>query len=79
MNNLSHNTECKYEAHNNQDLVRLNENWEKHLITTEKKDQWFREYVDRTMPIKSHFWILLGSLSLLSGFAAVMAYIQKIH
>lgn len=71
---------CRYEPHDVQgSLVKLNENWERHLEQTEAKDQWFREYVDRSMPVKSHFWILFGSLTLISAFATAMAYIEKIN
>jgi hypothetical protein len=39
--------------------------------------KWAASYIDRTMPIKSHFYILLGSLSILGTFAAVMQYLDK--
>ena len=74
------NVDCKYRSHDVQgSLNKLNDNWEKHLAQTERKEQWFREYVDRTMPVKSHFWILFGSLTLISAFATAMAYIEKIN
>lgn len=38
--------------------------------------EWLVSYIERTMPIKSHYWILLGSLSILAAFAAVIKYID---
>jgi len=50
-------------------------------VTNEKVDtigKWAANYIDRTMPIRSHFYILLGSLSILGTFAAVMQYLDKV-
>ena len=59
-------------------LERLNTLTEQRERAVEKQTQWITEYIDRTMPIKSHFWILLGSLSVLATFATVMEYIQRL-
>lgn len=40
---------------------------------------WFRGYIERTMPIKSHYMILVGSLSILATFAAAMKIIDRIQ
>lgn len=67
---------CRYE---NTQLHVLNEHL-KHLNKiTEDRDEWIKGYIDRSMPMKSHFWILLGSLSILSAFAAVMRYLEKLN
>lgn len=67
---------CKFE---DRQLEILNGHFERLNKQTEIRDEWVKEYIDRTMPIKSHFWILLGSLSILSAFAAVMEYIQRLN
>lgn len=66
---------CRYE---DRQLEILNGHFEKLNRREEAKDQWVKDYIDRTMPIKSHFWILLGSLSILASFAAVIHYIDKL-
>lgn len=66
---------CRFE---DRQLEILNTHFERLNEQNEAKDKWVKEYIDRTMPIKSHFWILLGSLSILSAFAAVMHYIDRI-
>lgn len=59
-------------------LERLNHLTEEREKVVAEQVSWMRAYIDRTMPIKSHFWILLGSLSILASFAAVIQYIQKL-
>lgn len=44
----------------------------------ERNDNWMRAYIDRTMPIKSHFLILLASLTILASFAAAIHFIDKL-
>lgn len=44
----------------------------------ERNDNWMRQYIDRTMPIKSHFLILLASLTIVASFAAVIHFIDKL-
>lgn len=64
---------CGYSEHQHalteRELKRLND-------ITEKRDVWTQKYIDRTMPIRSHFLILVSSLSILASFAAVMKYIE---
>lgn len=66
---------CNFQA---QAIEELNKNWATLNKREEERDKWVKEYIDRTMPIKSHFWILVGSLSVLGTFAAAMEYIQRI-
>ena len=67
--------DCKFQDSH---LEELNRNFATLNRLSEDKDKWVKEYIDRTMPIKSHFWILLGSLSILASFAAVIQYIDKL-
>lgn len=60
-----------------EEMLALNANMK---VVNDKVDtigKWAASYIDRTMPIKSHFYILLGSLSILGTFAAVMQYLDK--
>lgn len=66
---------CNFEKNH---LEELNRNFATLNRLSEDRDRWVKEYIDRTMPIKSHFWILLGSLSILATFATVMQYVDKI-
>lgn len=72
INGLMHN--CRFE---DRQLEILNKNFERLNKISETKEEWMKDYIDRTMPIRSHFWILLSSLSILAGFAALMQYINK--
>lgn len=65
---------CRYE---DRDMQILNAHFEKLNEREKVKDEWMRDYVNKTMPIKSHYWILLGSLSILSSFAAIMQFIYR--
>ena len=60
-------------------LERLNELIQERERAMEKEQVWVKDYIDRTMPIRSHFWILIGSLSVLSAFAAAIKYIEKLN
>lgn len=82
--NSSNGLHCYYDHRHGVSLERLNDNFARLMDITEKRDAWsqaretwMNEYVNRTMPIKSHFWILLGSLTILAGFAAAIEMIQK--
>lgn len=68
-------SECRFEDTH---LEELNRNFATLNRLSEDRDKWVKEYIDRTMPIKSHFWILIGSLSILATFATVMQYVEKI-
>jgi len=65
---------CRFE---DRQLEILNNNFSVLNKQVEAKDKWVKEYIDRTMPIRSHIYILLASLSILSAFAAVMRFIEK--
>lgn len=68
-------SDCKFkDAH----FEELNRNFARLNEREAEKDRWTKEYIDRTMPIKSHFWILLSSLSILASFAAVIQYLDKL-
>ena len=60
-------------------VERLNNLVEQREKAMREEQVWVKAYIDRTMPIRSHFWILLGSLSILSAFAAAIQYIQKLN
>lgn len=66
---------CLFE---DREISTLNQNFEKLNEIHEKKDAWMQNYVEKTMPIKSHFLILIGSLSVLAGFAALIRFIEKL-
>ncbi len=44
---------------------------------SQRSGEWIRSYIDRSMPMRSHFIILFGSLSILSGFAVAIKYGEK--
>lgn len=78
---LNGSSYCKFHDHckfQGTQMEVLNEQFKTLNSLTNTRDEWIREYVNHSMPIKSHFWILLGSLSILSAFAAIMRYIEKI-
>lgn len=65
---------CHYE---DEQLKILNSNFEILNKQADAKDEWMKDYINRTMPIKSHFLVLMGSLSVLASFAAIIHYIDK--
>lgn len=76
-NNLKSLT-CYYDRRDVAHLEKLNENFARLLDMVEKREAWVQDYVNRTMPIKSHIWILIASLSIVASFAAAMEVIQRI-
>lgn len=68
---------CKYK-HNLSFEEGLLRNMEALNQYHERNDNWMKSYIDRTMPIKSHYWILLGSLSILASFAAIIHFLDKL-
>jgi len=56
----------------------LNETLSKATQQNEIQHSWFRGYIERSMPIRSHYMILVGSLSVLAAFAAAMKIIDRV-
>lgn len=48
------------------------------IVQYKNEAEWMKKYIDRTMPIRSHYAILFGSLSILAGFAAILRYIDMV-
>lgn len=68
---------CK--AHESKELLK---DLEAHMETQTKfldaQTKWVNSYIERTMPIKSHFLILIGSLSILASFAAALKILDVV-